>query len=835
MTTSDDIRSRMLHRANRLVNGIKNEEAWHLIGLFQQTHPNTFLQICHHTLASFLELTHDYFDDQRWPLISRLILITNQKSSENRRGRSRAGVNVTMNTNQNKNNIHEIFQSPIGSPLFMSNYQIDKLSCSSPVVSNVKLFNNEQVKNKTKPSRKRILKQLLPSMFPVPNNSSNNNNMNNNNNNNNNGSKPSRVDLMTPTKKSDQSNSKTKLFFKQQVQPLFCKSGSNETIRQLTCPFILRLNSSKIDGNLQQMKSKWRNDYTGYCIRYCNVDSTICATLIDYITSNPKLCQTEGLFRIPGNALRIRELWLKLSHHFQNPYLRIPQPDPDVTDENLSPYPIIDHTEIYEILQSYTPHDISSLILRCLSTCTEFQRVHQVLNFDSTTVDSPIYSHHDQTTTNTNNPYSYNDGEYQQTGGLIPLEAGNLLFLATELQYKLKSTSSSSSSTTTLNNVSDNEDIDHKLSDSQYDDWMYILCQSRQLLAYRIVLQLLLPTPERYLLMSLLRLFKQIDDLSVTSKMTAECLSRCTAFAVFGAPLKIKKSHNSITITNRHHNHRRLKGDINSDNNVYTFESYTNSITKRIDTLTNLIKMAHQLEDLPAIIYNTVRSRLRTHLGNSPIPRTASRLQCKSTTEKCNIESQYCLVDDRSMILKELTNVNHVQPEQLESVIQKRAKYQNDSDELIQSHPMNEMHSLSNSNRSNHIHRTKSTSNATSKNSLQQLKSNESRNDQLNNLHKTTKITTNTNTTTNNTPIDSFHLWKRYKPGTIRQELKSSIFNNTSFINSKTDTYDERFIKMTNHCVVVPHSTPSSHYHYHHKTLIKSRSSSLLEESHIFN
>ncbi|CAH8522863.1 unnamed protein product [Schistosoma intercalatum] len=827
MTTSDDIRSRMLHRADRLVNGIKNEEAWHLIGLFQQTHPNTFLQICHHTLASFLELTHDYFDDQRWPLISRLMLITNQKSIDNRRGRSRAA----MNTNQNRNNIHEIFQSPIGSPLFMSNYQIDKLSYSSPIVSNVKLFNNtdEQLKNKLKPGHKRILKQLLPSMFPVPNNNNNNNNIIINNN----GSKSSRVDLVTPTKKSDRSNSKTKLFFKQQVQPLFCKSGSNDTIRQFTCPFLLnRLNSSKIDDYLQQIKSKWRNDYTGYSIRYCNIDSTICSTLIDYMISNPKLCQTEGLFRIPGSALRIRELWLKLSHHFQNPYLRIPQPDPDVTNENLSPYPIIDHTEIYEILQSYTPHDISSLILRCLSTCTEFQRIHQVLNFDSTTVDSPIYSHGDQTRTNTNNPYSYDDGEYQQTGGLIPLEAGNLLFLATELQYKLKSTSSSSS-ITTLNNFDDNENIVHKLSDSQHDDWMYVLCQSRQLLAYRIVLQLLLPTPERYLLMSLLRLFKQIDDLSVMSKMTAECLSRCTAFAVFGAPLKIKKSHNPITITNRHHNHRRLKGDSNNDNSVYTFESYTNSITKRIDTLTNLIKMVHQLEDLPAIIYNTVRSRLRTHLGNSPIPRTASRLQCKSTTEKCNIESQYCLVDDRSMILKELTNVNHVQSEQFESTIQKRAKYQNDSDELIQSHPMNEMHLLSNSNRSSHIHRTKSTSNTISKNSLQQLKSNESQNNQLNNLHKTTKITTNN--TTNNTSIDSFHLWKRHKPGTIHQEFKSSIINNTSFINSKIDNYDERFIKITNQCDVIPHSTPSSHHHHHHKTLIKSGSSSLLEESHIFN
>ncbi|TNN12274.1 hypothetical protein EWB00_003855 [Schistosoma japonicum] len=811
MTTPDDIRSRMLRKAARLVNGIKNEEAWHLIGLFQQTHPNTFLQICHHTLASFLELTHDYFD-QRWPLMSRLLITTNQKSTDNRRGRSR--IHLINNTNSRRNNnIHEVFESPIGSPLCLSN-QTDQWTCLSPVSSNVKISNSnhdEHVKKfKPKPGSKRLLKQLLPSMFPVPNSES----------------KSAHVNELTPTKRSNRSNSKTKLFFKQQVQPLFTKSGGSnyETVqRQLTCPLILRLSSSKtIDYHLR-IHSKWRNDYAGYCIRYCNVDSTICATLIDYMTCNPKLCQTEGIFRIPGNIIRIRELWYKLNLHFQTPYLRIPQPDPDSIEdtENLSPYPIINHSEIHEILQSYTPHDIASLILRCLSTCTEFRRIHQVLSFDTSTtttsttsIDSPICGSHYDTSASPHNAYSYNDGEYQQTGGLIPLEAGNLLFLATELQYKLINSTVSSP----MMNIRAQKDDDLcQVTDNKCnEDWMYVLCQSRQLLAYRIVLQLLLPTPERYLLMNLLRLFKQIDEYNEISKMTAECLSRCTAFAVFGAPLKVKTSHSSI-----HNHHLSHKG-----NYIHNFESYTNSIKKRIDTLINLIKMAHQLEDLPAVIYQTVRSRLRTHLGNSPIPRTASR---NHNIEKCNITNECCFDDDGSFMFQELidynNNNNDIQSAQSTCSNQKRVKCEHGIPELsIQTMNTEQMNLQSKPNNFQSVQRTKSNVDSL-KYPLLKLKSiNESQSFlPQNNLHPTT---------TNNASVDSFHLWKRHKLGYHQELMKSTQLMSISSPISKNDNC--KFMKVTNPRNVSP--SPHHQQHYHHKALMmKSRSSSFLNESHIFN
>ncbi|CAH8494836.1 unnamed protein product [Schistosoma turkestanicum] len=921
MTATDDIRSRMLHRADRLVRGMKDEEAWHLVGLFQQTHPNTFLQICHHTLASFLELTHDYFD-QKWPLISRLLLMTNKKKSigADRRGRSRVltashhNNSLNRNTNQRHNNVHEeIFQSPICcSPLLlMSNDQIDNLSSSSlsPVICNMKLLHNTtstngKIKNKLKPGGKRLLKQLLPSMFPIPNNNNNCNtptiNSTNNINSSNDGLK-SHGESVTPTKKSNRSGSKTKLFFKQQVQPLFCKSGggSNETTttttRQFNYPLVFKMNSSKLHHclNGNTINLKWRNNYTDYCIQYCNIDSTICSILINYMISNPKLCQTEGLFRIPGNSLRIRELWLKLSYHLQTPYLRVPQPDPDesTTDENLSPYPMIDYEEIHDILQSYTPHDISSLILRCLNTCTTFQRIQQVLSFDSstthtttnttTTLNSPMPNHSDQYSIHSYNSSNHNS-EYPQTGGLIPLEAGNLLFLATELQYKLKSstTTNATTNTTTLNNISSNNNADDT-NHHQYDDWMYVLCQSRQLLTYRIVIQLLLPIPERYLLMNLLRLFKQIDDFSSKSKMTAECLSRCTAFAVFGAPIKLKSSSahskNTMMMINcrfkwnaNHHNNNVVDFDVDvDDGGEYSFESYTHSIAKRIDTLTNLIKMVHQLEDLPTIIYNTIRNRLRIHLGNSPIPRTTTSSDCclqqqsSIIMEKCTDEyHHHCsLVDDNT------DHYQNIQLEHSEPTIQKRIKYENNSIESNQTHTpivvVNEIDSLLNSNRPpNQLHRTKSTLDTTtisSRNRLfnQPLNFNESQQqtDHSNDSHVslkrttantttiTTTTTTNNNTSssccTNNTMIDSFHLWKRHKPGSIHHDLfKPTLFNSSSSSNSRITKKSPAIIPLS----PLSNTTTSSTHHHHphqqqrqHKMLIKSRSSSFLEHSYIFN
>ncbi len=61
----------MLKRAAHLASGEVSEEAWYLTSLFQQTQPEELLNICHHTLAKFLELNYDYFDSG-WPLQSRM-------------------------------------------------------------------------------------------------------------------------------------------------------------------------------------------------------------------------------------------------------------------------------------------------------------------------------------------------------------------------------------------------------------------------------------------------------------------------------------------------------------------------------------------------------------------------------------------------------------------------------------------------------------------------------------------------------------------------------------------------------------------------------------------
>ncbi|VDQ01893.1 unnamed protein product [Trichobilharzia regenti] len=770
MTTPDDIRSRMLHRASRLISGIRNEEAWHLIGLFQQTHPNTFLQICHHTLASFLELTHDYFD-QGWPLMTRL-MISNHKRAEHRRGRLRSHAAAISSTS--KINVHEVFESPIGSPLFLSNTTDRLTTCPSLILSNSKSSDDQSKKMKIKTGSKRILNQLLPSMFPLPTNDSNNNTA----------TKSARFDV-TPTKQSSRSHSKTKSFFKH-VQPLFSKSITpSETVnRHCTYPpVMLRSHLSQYNWDLP-MTTNWINDYSAYCTRYCNVDSKICATLIDYMITNSKLCLTEGVFRIPGNSLRIRELWLKLHQHFQSPYLRVPQPEPDSADENLSPYPVINQYEINQILESYSPHDISSLILRCLTTCTEFQRIHQVINFDTVDTVSTSASYD---TSSDYHECSFNDGEYQQTGGLIPLEAGNLLFLATELQYQLKINEPNQSQPDTVS----------------YDDWVYILCHSRQLLAYRIVLQLLLPTPERFLLMNLLRLFKVIDESSSISKMTAECLSRCTAFAVFGAPLKVKRFTS------------------NKEKAGCNFESYTNSLTKRIDTLTNLIRMVHQLEDLPMLIYNAVRNRLRTHLGNSPIPRTTSHNNNNnnqsntfaSSIDRCCEDTLCCSMNCSLTSRREFMNTAHLIPcESITQICSKNQYHSLGSIKTDHSKTGKENFSRKDPNRV-HIPRTKSTIDINKSTPIHHQKD----------CQKTSLLqTTLTVNNTNPTKLDPFQLWKRQKSG---QEIRSAYINSSSNVfitkcgcSRGGDDHDDENDNL-----------PTS------RVLIKSRSSSFLQESQGFN
>lgn len=190
-------------------------------------------------------------------------------------------------------------------------------------------------------------------------------------------------------------------------------------------------------------------------------------------------------------------------------------------------------------------------------------------------------------------------GLYSSVGGLIHPEAAELCFLATKLQYGLE----------------------HVLETDLNEDWMQMLCQARQLLTYRIVLQLLLPNPERMILFDLLRLFKQISQNHSNSRMSAECLARCTALAVFGAPTHMKSN---MTVTNvpdqplNHHHQPQQHQQRRTQQHPWSPDS---PLRWRIDTLTNLINMADDLNHLPDIVYSAVRDRLRIRLGHSPISR----------------------------------------------------------------------------------------------------------------------------------------------------------------------------------------------------------------------
>lgn len=148
--------------------------------------------------------------------------------------------------------------------------------------------------------------------------------------------------------------------------------------------------------------------------------------------------------------------------------------------------------------------------------------------------------------------------------GLIHPGAANLFFQATQLQYLLN----------------DQQPV-YSLKHS--DDWIHLLCHGRQLLAYRIIIQLLLPPPERHLLLKLLGLLHKIASNSFETRMCADALARCLAFAIFGSPDSAEQMGCCI------------------------------------DTLINLIELYEELETLPSLVYQEVRTYLRSKLGHSPL------------------------------------------------------------------------------------------------------------------------------------------------------------------------------------------------------------------------
>ncbi|KAL7065508.1 hypothetical protein AAHC03_04862 [Spirometra sp. Aus1] len=274
-------------------------------------------------------------------------------------------------------------------------------------------------------------------------------------------------------------------------------------------------------------------------------DATLCRYIIDFMLSNPELTEVEGLFRRPGSIVRTKTLYSQLKECVLTGYLRVCQPTPNSLPENewddddecgssQSQKISQRRKDAYSLLAAAPVYDLTSLLLRCLASSTS------------------------------NHP----------SEGLIPTEATDLFVQTTQLQYRLV----------------DRRPV-YRLH--RNEDWVHLLCHGRQLLAYRIIVQLLLPPQERQLLLKLLSLLHRIAANGGKSKMYAEALARCLALAVFGSPqttLKWSQSENAST-----------------------------QMGWYIDTLVNLIELYEDLETLPALVYQEVRANLRSKLGHSPL------------------------------------------------------------------------------------------------------------------------------------------------------------------------------------------------------------------------
>ncbi len=222
-------------------------------------------------------------------------------------------------------------------------------------------------------------------------------------------------------------------------------------------------------------------------------------------------------------------------------YLSISQPSPP-RSHSLSSMKVEEisfHSQrranIYAILAEARPFDVTGVLLRCLSSAP-----HKATS-------SSLYLHVSQTSSST---------------ALIPPKATDLFVQIAQLQNHLK-------------------DKRPVYALDSHEDWAHLLCHGRQLLGYRIIIQLLLPAPERHLLLKLLSLLQKIAGHVEDSKMTSDGLARCLAVAVFGLP-----------------------------DNETTMGFY-------IDTLTNLIELAEELETLPAVVYKHIRGRLTSNVGRS--------------------------------------------------------------------------------------------------------------------------------------------------------------------------------------------------------------------------
>ncbi|KAL5109945.1 hypothetical protein TcWFU_002426 [Taenia crassiceps] len=481
-TDSTSIKVQMLQRAAGLAAGEESEEAWYLVHLFQRTRPRELLRICHFTLATFLELNYEYFDEG-WPLQSRLIgsstfaPTASSSSSFCRRGYILKGKAERLRSRSPPpSQIAEetLTATPARQPSIGS-----RMERSTPATSKSTSKRLAWLKGKyLLPSKLSI---FTPNSSPAPMTSMNRS-----------------VSVVTPSTTSTKSTSaSTSEFF---------------------------------DAN----KRSQRLPYYEY------PDYILCRYISDFMLQTPDLLSTEGLFRRPGSLLRAKQLYSDLKEclmakSFGKGIVRsgasqaFLSDTPPATSRSIIPLIQNRYSErraaVYDMLSSALVYDVASVLLRCLSS------------------------------TRTNST---------SDSGLIPPEATDLFIKTTSLQYNLK-------------------DGDPVYALDPTTDWTHLLCHGRQLLAYRIIIQLLLPTPERHLLLKLLALLHKIASNTQETRMSSEALARCLAVAVFGIP----------------------------DDAV--------AMGHYIDTLINLIELFEDLETLPRMIYQQVRNFLKSRLGSSPM------------------------------------------------------------------------------------------------------------------------------------------------------------------------------------------------------------------------
>ncbi|KAL5963459.1 hypothetical protein TSMEX_008797 [Taenia solium] len=473
----------MLQRAAGLAAGEEGEEAWYLVHLFQRTQPRELLRICHFTLATFLELSYEYFD-KGWPLQSRLVgsstfapTVSSSSSSFCRHGcivKSKAERHRSRSPPSLQTAEETLTVTPGRQPSMANRTERSAFATS-------------------KSTSKRLAwlkaKYLLPSKLSV----------------------------FTPSSS---------------PAPMTNMNRSVSVVTTSTTS--AKLTSTSASEFFDANKCSQRLPYYEY------PDYILCRYISDFMLQTPDLLSTEGLFRRPGSLSRTKQLYSDLKECLMaksvgkgivpsgasQTFLSSVSP---ATPRSIIPFIQNRHSErraaVYDLLGSALVYDVASVLLRCLS---------------STRINSTSDS------------------------GLIPPEATDLFIKTTSLQYSLK-------------------DGGPVYALDPTTDWMHLLCHGRQLLAYRVIIQLLLPIPERQLLLKLLALLHKIASNTQETRMSSEALARCLAVAVFGIP----------------------------DDAV--------AMGHYIDTLINLIELFEDLETLPRMIYQQVRNFLKSKLGTSPM------------------------------------------------------------------------------------------------------------------------------------------------------------------------------------------------------------------------